>query len=76
MNPNELKSAEGWFNRTYFHSGQYTTARFSVFDIKQIQLNTYKAGMTEAAELIEPEIVETKQETISRVLSARDRKIL
>lgn len=74
MNPN-LKSAEEWldtggvqdvFDIYTFETHEITHA------IKQIQLNAYKAGMTEAAEIVSQH---PHTATIQgAILSARDKK--
>ncbi len=70
MNSNtQLKSAEEWKKEPAFQRQHVDIA-----DIKEIQLNAYKAGMTEAAE-IALNINDRHEWPVSRaILSARDKK--
>lgn len=54
MNPTnntELKSAEEWLNHPDCFAQDKTSGMFNVNLIRIIQLNAYKAGMTEAAQI-------------------------
>lgn len=68
MNPNELKSAEEWLQDETIIGSTW------IMFIKQIQLNAYKAGMTEAVEIVvtcpELRFGDIKQ----AILAARDKK--
>lgn len=53
-NPTELKSAEEWFKELRPDSGHGANLyRLSTMIIEKIQLNAYKAGMSEAASICE-----------------------
>lgn len=74
MNPNELKSAEEW------KSAHPQLKKVSDLMLHLIQLNAYRAGMTEAAEIAHKgdetysDFDDGKKQAREDIISARDRK--
>lgn len=84
MNPSsnntQLKSAEEWYE--WLQQQPSVTNELRLAWIEQIQLNAFKAGMTEAAEICKSSRHNTKPEVthytcmVDKILSARDKKVL
>lgn len=90
MNPNELKNAEDWASDLQYVANissiaaQKSACMHNLWLIKQIQLNAYKAGMSEAAEIANysamgfegDHYISAATQVEQAILSARDQKTM
>jgi len=75
MNPNELKRAHD--SLELFDLKKLTNYDNWIAAIQSVQLNAYRAGMTEAAEICRnPQLTLAGEKICDNILSARDRKDL
>ena len=79
-----MKTAEEWLESEFCEKESPNIGSFTVYGIEQIQLDAFKAGMTEAAEICGKDAILLKRpeewgflmQKKSEILAARDRKDL